>query len=151
MSKRLARPVFEMGSAVRDAAGELLDLAAQMSLEETGGLDAAQLRELFALYAARVELAAGKVLRRVDMMRDQVPQLAKLRRRELFDASIRSAVSQLTHGERRAVTVGEVERWLDTHAPDSVRDPATIRAALVRIGRLKRNPRGRPRKATKKK
>jgi hypothetical protein len=146
VSKKLARPVSKVAPLLRAALRELELMANVMVELRTEQLSAEEMRDMFKTYGDRMEVAAGKIRRRMDMLLDTVPAQAALRRQGAADATIRYAATEAVGNELDPVTVGTVEQWLDENQPDSVRDPATIRAALNRIGRLKRNARGRPRK-----
>lgn len=150
MSKKLARPLSQAAPALRNALVELHALTDWMTENPTDELSVAQLQKLIRVYAKCLAVAAGKVQRRADLLLGLIPEQLQERRREGADSFIESVATEVARNERDPVTVGEVERWLDDNYPDGARDPATIRAALRRLGRLKRNPRGRPRGATKK-
>lgn len=141
MSRKLARPLSKAASPLRAA---LLELDAAVNKMLEGGIDTPAKRLL--VYTRRVARAAGKVRRRADIVLGVIPEEAKSLRKEAGDAFICAAATEVAGNDRDPVTVAQIEKWLDENHPDGVRDPATIRAALKRRHRLKRNPRGRPRK-----
>lgn len=93
-----------------------------------------------------LQLAYGKVQRRWSMIEGMVPALRVQRRRAAADSFISLAATSAAGNEYARVTVRQVEEWITANHPDAARDPATIRASLIRLQRLQPNTRGRPRK-----
>jgi len=148
MSKKLARPLSDAAPPLRVALRELDDLATNMMWQQTGSLTLPELRALFYAYGKRMAEASAKLRRRMDTLLGMIPEQVNARRADAADAFMSFVATEVAQNEVDPVTVGDVERWLEDNYRKGTRDPATIRAALKRIQRLKRNPRGRPRKAS---